>query len=79
MKQTLVATKTTTGLSNQPEDYVKVLFVNFRMLQRFVDGSLDVHKWELAQLLYPVFVHMYLELVYNHHKVKSSSFFQKFR
>jgi len=52
---------------------------NYRMLQRFVDGSLDVHKWELAQLLYPVFVHMYLELVYNHHKVKSSSFFQKFR
>lgn len=51
---------------------------NYRMLRQFVDSSLDAHKWELAQLLYPVFIHMYLELVYNNHKEKSSFFFKNF-
>ncbi|XP_050418483.1 transcription initiation factor TFIID subunit 5 [Patella vulgata] len=47
-------------------------------LKAFVDSSLDVHKVELAMVLYPVFVHMYLELVYNGHESTAKSFFEKF-
>ena len=34
-------------------------------LESFVESSLDMYRHELALILYPVFVHMYLELVYN--------------
>ncbi|XP_070570065.1 transcription initiation factor TFIID subunit 5-like [Ptychodera flava] len=44
----------------------------------FVESALDRYKSELAQILYPVFVHMYLELVYNGHETEAQSFFDKF-
>lgn len=49
------------------------------MLQKIIESSLDANKSEIAQLLYPVFVHMYLELVYNNHEIKARSFFVHFR
>lgn len=51
---------------------------NYKVLQGFVHTSLDANKWELAQVLYPVFVHMYLELVYNSHKEKAHKFYENF-
>ncbi|XP_009859272.2 transcription initiation factor TFIID subunit 5-like [Ciona intestinalis] len=51
---------------------------NYRILQQFVQSSMDANKWELDQLLYPVFLHMYLELVYNNHRAKAKAFFTKF-
>ena len=36
-----------------------------------MDSSLDLYRHELALILYPVFVHMYLELVYNGHEAKA--------
>ncbi|XP_041374129.1 transcription initiation factor TFIID subunit 5-like [Gigantopelta aegis] len=47
-------------------------------IKGFIDSCLDVHKVELATILYPVFVHMYLELVYNGHEKHSQIFFEKF-
>ncbi|ESO82043.1 hypothetical protein LOTGIDRAFT_135304, partial [Lottia gigantea] len=47
-------------------------------LKAFVDSSLDVHRVELAMVLYPVFVHMYFELVYNEHESTAKSFMEKF-
>lgn len=47
-------------------------------LKAFIESCLDVHKVELAVILYPVFVHMYLELVYNGHESHAVEFFQKF-
>ncbi|XP_060063329.1 transcription initiation factor TFIID subunit 5-like [Ylistrum balloti] len=47
-------------------------------LKSFIDSCLDVHKVELAVILYPVFVHMYLELVYNGHENHAVEFFEKF-
>jgi len=49
------------------------------MLQQVIESSLDSNKWELSQLLYPVFIHMYLELVYNNHDIKAKAFFSNFR
>lgn len=51
---------------------------NYRQLQRFVDGSLDSYRHELSKLLYPVFVHMYLELVCSDHKDQAVSFMKQF-
>ena len=46
--------------------------------QRFVDSSLDLYRHELALILYPVFVHMYLELVYNGHEAKAKAYIEQF-
>lgn len=47
-------------------------------MKNFVEGTLDIYKHELGTILYPVFVHMYLELVYNGHTEKAISFMKKF-
>jgi len=47
-------------------------------LIRFVDSRLDVHKGELSAVLYPVFVHLYLELVYNGHEQEAKAFASRF-
>lgn len=47
-------------------------------LKRFVEGSLDIYKHELGTILYPVLVHMYLELVYNGHTEKAISLMKRF-
>ncbi|XP_026968293.1 transcription initiation factor TFIID subunit 5 isoform X1 [Lagenorhynchus albirostris] len=47
-------------------------------LKHFIECSLDCHRAELSQLFYPLFVHMYLELVYNQHENEAKSFFEKF-
>lgn len=47
-------------------------------LRRFVDESLDIYKHELAMILFPVFVHMYLELIYNNHEEQAKRMIEKF-
>ena len=47
-------------------------------LARFIEGSLDIYRHELALILYPVFVHMYLELVYNGHEDAAKEFITNF-
>merc|ERR1712029_1252655 len=47
-------------------------------LEVFVENSLDMYKHELALILYPVFVHMYLELVYNGHEAAAKEFIKDF-
>ncbi|CAL1534508.1 unnamed protein product [Lymnaea stagnalis] len=50
----------------------------YRDLKNFIDSCLDVHKVELSTILYPIFVHMYLELVYNDHEWNAAAFYSKF-
>lgn len=57
-----------------PETYE----ASYTELKNFVEGTLDIYKHELGTILYPVFVHMYLELVYNGHTEKAISFMKKF-
>ena len=46
-------------------------------LKNFIECSLDCHRAELSQLFYPLFVHRYLELVYNQHESEAKSFFER--
>ncbi|XP_037085712.1 transcription initiation factor TFIID subunit 5-like [Pollicipes pollicipes] len=57
-----------------PEAYTS----NYVNLKLFVEKALDIYKYELGQLLFPVFVHMYLELVYNNHPAEAASFMTAF-
>ncbi|XP_071745280.1 transcription initiation factor TFIID subunit 5, partial [Lepeophtheirus salmonis] len=50
----------------------------YRELESFVERSVDLYKPELSQILYPVFVHMYLELVYNGHEGAAMEFIKTF-
>ncbi|XP_063289633.1 transcription initiation factor TFIID subunit 5 [Pelobates fuscus] len=47
-------------------------------LKQFIESVLDCHRAELSQLFYPLFVHMYLELVYNENEKEAKSFFARF-
>lgn len=47
-------------------------------LQTFIEKSLDTHRAELARIYYPVFVHMYLELVFNNNEDQAKQFFDRF-
>ncbi|XP_039763631.1 transcription initiation factor TFIID subunit 5 [Pararge aegeria] len=47
-------------------------------LKKFVESSLDIYKYELSTLLYPVFVHMYLILILYDHTEHASKFLDKF-
>ncbi|XP_076448428.1 transcription initiation factor TFIID subunit 5-like [Babylonia areolata] len=60
--------------SDDPRIYQNV----YSDLKAFIDTCLDVHKVELSMILYPVFIHMYLELVYNGHGEHAFQFFQRF-
>ncbi|KAK4189093.1 Vps5 C terminal like-domain-containing protein [Podospora australis] len=44
---------------NGPKKYLKA----FVLLKNWIDGGLDIYKFELSKLLWPVFVYSYLELV----------------
>lgn len=48
-------------------------------LKHFIENSLDIYKHELGMILYPVFVHMYLELVYNNHEEEAVRFMNRFK
>ncbi|XP_011500143.1 PREDICTED: transcription initiation factor TFIID subunit 5 [Ceratosolen solmsi marchali] len=47
-------------------------------LKKFVEGSLDIYKHELGTILYPVLVHMYLELIYNNHSDEGKQLVEKY-
>ncbi|XP_040042483.2 transcription initiation factor TFIID subunit 5 [Gasterosteus aculeatus] len=57
----------------------KLYPVYYNGLKRFIESVLDCHRAELSQVFYPLFVHMYLELVYNNYESEAKAFFEKFR
>ncbi|XP_003737306.1 transcription initiation factor TFIID subunit 5 [Galendromus occidentalis] len=50
----------------------------YESLKTFVETALDSYRHELSVILYPCFVHMYLELVYNNHSRQAESFMERF-
>jgi len=49
----------------------------YKALLAFVDKSLDAYKHEVSAVMYPVLVHMYLELVYNGHVTEAVTLMQE--
>jgi len=51
---------------------------HYLQMKSFVDTSLDAHKCELKWLLYPIFIHMYCELVVRNREDDARKFFDQF-
>lgn len=60
---------------NNPDTYFRV----YSMLRNWVNSSLDLYKPELSRLLYPIFVHCFLELVSKNFPAEGKAFLDKFR
>lgn len=70
-----VSSVLSTYKSEGDPDIYEDTYTNFK---RFVESSLDSYRHELAMILYPAFVHMYLELVYNEHEEQAVKFMERF-
>ncbi|PHH74806.1 hypothetical protein CDD82_4759 [Ophiocordyceps australis] len=53
-----------------PKKYLKA----FKLLQKWVDSSLDIYKFELSKLLWPIFVYSFLELLSNSYVEDAKAF-----
>ncbi|XP_057824333.1 transcription initiation factor TFIID subunit 5 isoform X2 [Cryptomeria japonica] len=62
-------------LDNGPVRYRE----EYSRLRTWTYNSLDVHKHELLRVLYPVFIHCFMDLVAKGHSQEARSFFQSFR
>ncbi|EPQ60553.1 WD40 repeat-like protein [Gloeophyllum trabeum ATCC 11539] len=61
-------------LSSDPTDKTE----GFRDLEAWVDGSLDMYRPEFRPILFPVFVHFYLDLIQSGFKEAAVRFFSEF-
>lgn len=50
----------------------------YQTLSLWTEKSLDLHKPELERVLYPVFVHLYFDLINNHNSLQAKAFFEDF-
>lgn len=60
--------------SSGPESYSKA----YLLLQEWVESSLDMYQPELNRFMYPLFVHMFLELVSLGEPERAKEFFDQF-
>ena len=60
---------------NDPDIYA----IAYNILRKWVETSLDLYKPELSRLLYPIFIHCYLELISKNFSSQAKEFFDKFK
>eukprot|EP00252_Welwitschia_mirabilis_P003149 TRINITY_DN13239_c0_g1_i1.p1 TRINITY_DN13239_c0_g1~~TRINITY_DN13239_c0_g1_i1.p1 ORF type:complete len:659 (+),score=138.91 TRINITY_DN13239_c0_g1_i1:219-2195(+) len=70
-KQILAFRESESGPARYTEEYGK--------LRSWAYNSLDSYKHELLRVLYPVFIHCFLDLIAKGHTQEARSFFQTFR
>lgn len=78
--RTTVPPQLTRGLAaaapvTAPEQYIHT----YALLQEWFESSLDMYQPELNRFMYPIFVHMYLELIRLGEPEKAIEFFNKFK
>jgi len=56
----------------------RVFSDQYQKLRDYVSNSLDMYKVELEQLLFPIFVHCFLEMVQNNQPQAAAEFFKDF-
>ncbi|XP_064597611.1 TAF5-like RNA polymerase II p300/CBP-associated factor-associated factor 65 kDa subunit 5L [Liolophura sinensis] len=49
----------------------------FHRLKHFIKDAVEPHRTELKEVLYPMFVHVYLELLCNGHKMPAHKFYAR--
>lgn len=63
----------------QRESDPDIYIAAYSMLRNWVDTSLELYRPELTRLLYPIFVHCFLELVSKRFTTQAKDFFLKFK
>lgn len=58
----------------EPSVYIE----QYRKLREYVSNSLDMYKVELEQLLFPIFVHCFLEMIKRSHAETAAEFFKEY-
>lgn len=72
-------TNPTTIVNSYKSDHDPTVYNDsYQALLHFINNNLDCHRCELSPIMFPVFVHIYLQLVCNNHLVLARSFFQKY-
>lgn len=71
----LKALEAKTRTENDPDTY----FMAYSMLRKWVESSLDLYKPELSRVLYPLFIHCFLDLITKGYEVKAKQFFDKYK
>ncbi|CCG23381.1 Taf5 protein [Candida orthopsilosis Co 90-125] len=71
----LKALEAKTRIENDPDTY----FMAYSMLRKWVESSLDLYKPELSRVLYPLFIHCFLDLITKGYEVKAKQFFDKYK
>ena len=61
--------------SGGKEETASAVIQSFHDLQRFIEDSLDLYKSELQSILYPLFVHVYLDLIGRGYQSEAVRFF----
>ncbi|XP_022729245.1 transcription initiation factor TFIID subunit 5-like [Durio zibethinus] len=64
---------------SQSEDDVARYQYGYSKLRSWTYGSLDLYKHELLRVLYPVFIHSFMDLVAKGHLQEARTFFNAFR
>lgn len=57
----------------------KACSMYFGLLQKWIENSLDIYRPELTRILWPVFVHSYLNLIADFYPRDAKDFFDEFR
>jgi transcription initiation factor TFIID subunit 5 len=68
-----------TSISNSMNETSKLLNIGYQNTSEWINSSLDLYKNELIQILYPIFVHCYLEMISKGFVEESKSFFSKYK
>lgn len=60
---------------NDPDQYINA----YRVLRGWVDTSLDLYRPELTRILYPIFVHCYLEMIAKGFTTHAKQLYERFK
>ncbi len=52
---------------------------SYKAVRSWIESSLDIYKVQLSQILYPLFVHIYLSLIEGGHIEQARSFMDQFK
>lgn len=52
---------------------------SYKSVRSWIESSLDIYKVQLSQILYPLFIHVYLSLVEGNYTEQAKSFMEQFK
>ncbi|CAN6652763.1 transcription initiation factor TFIID subunit 5 [Trichomonascus vanleenenianus] len=67
-----------TPLSTKPDEDPEAYLNAYASLKRWAENSLDLYRPELRRVCYPIFVHLFLDLIHKNHPSVAKRFFDEY-